>query len=359
MLEAALAAGLASAGAHVALGGVLPTPAAPLLVRGQGFDLAAVISASHNPYADNGIKFFGGDGFKLSDETEREIELHLEEDLGGGDHIGRIAEMPGTADRYLAALHERFADLDLAGLDVVLDCANGATFAVGPEIFRRLGARVTLLHADPDGRNINDGCGSTHVDVLAEAVRAGGHAVGFAFDGDGDRVLAVDGDGAVVDGDELLALAALHLHAKGRLAGGGIVVTVMTQLRLPRGDGGGRHRGRQHLGRRPLRARRAARARLDAGRRAVRPHHRHGLLALGRRNRLGAARARGAGRPRPSRARRDREAPAAARQRPRARPRRARRPRPRCTRRWPARRLRSRAAGACSCGPAAPSRWSA
>jgi phosphoglucosamine mutase len=230
MLEAALAAGLASAGAHVALGGILPTPAAPLLIRDQGFDLAAVISASHNPYGDNGIKFFGGDGFKLSDETEREIELHLEEDLGGGDQIGRIAEMPGTADHYLAALEARFADLDLAGLDVVLDCANGATYTVGPEIFRRLGARVTLLHAAPDGRNINDGCGSTHIGVLAEAVRAGGHAAGFAFDGDGDRVLAADGDGAVVDGDELLALSAVHLKAKGRLAGGGIVVTVMTNF---------------------------------------------------------------------------------------------------------------------------------
>src|SRR5579871_4903449 len=228
MLEAALAAGLASAGAHVALGGVLPTPAAPLLIRDGGFDLAAVISASHNPYADNGIKFFGGDGYKLSDETEREIEAHLEEDLGGGDAIGRIAEMPGTAERYVEALAERFAGLDLAGADVVLDCANGATYAVAPEIFRRLGARVTLLHAQPDGRNINDGCGSTHISVLAEAVRDGGHSAGFAFDGDGDRVLAADGDGRIVDGDELIALAARHLHAQGRLAGGGIVVTVMT-----------------------------------------------------------------------------------------------------------------------------------
>jgi phosphoglucosamine mutase len=228
MLESALAAGLASAGAHVALGGILPTPAAPLLLRDGDFDLAAVISASHNPYADNGIKFFGGDGFKLSDDTEREIEAHLEEDLGGGDAIGRIAEMPGTAERYVEALAERFAGLDLAGADVVLDCANGATYAVAPEIFRRLGARVTLLHAQPDGRNINDGCGSTHISVLAEAVRAGGHSAGFAFDGDGDRVLAADGDGRIVDGDELIALSALHLHEQGRLAGGGIVVTVMT-----------------------------------------------------------------------------------------------------------------------------------
>jgi len=229
MLEAALAAGLASAGAEVALGGVLPTPAAPLLVRRHGFDLAAVISASHNPFADNGIKFFGGDGFKLSDETEQEIELHIDEDVtGGGRQIGRIRTMDGTAEDYLRALHERFGDLALSGMHVVLDCANGATFRVAPEIFRRLGARVTAIGAHPDGRNINDACGSTHLDALVAAVRDGGADLGFAFDGDGDRVLAVDRDGAIVDGDELLALAALHLRARGRLAGNGIVVTVMS-----------------------------------------------------------------------------------------------------------------------------------
>jgi phosphoglucosamine mutase len=229
MLEAALAAGLASAGAQVALGGVLPTPAAPLLVRRHGFDLAAVISASHNPFADNGIKFFGGDGFKLSDETEREIELHIDEDVtGGGSQIGRIRPMDGTAEDYLDALGERFDGLDLSGLHVVLDCANGATFRVAPEIFRRLGARVTAIGAQPDGRNINDECGSTHLDGLGAAVRKGGADLGFAFDGDGDRVLAVDRDGAIVDGDELLALSALHLKAAGRLAGNGIVVTVMS-----------------------------------------------------------------------------------------------------------------------------------
>src|SRR3984885_14529418 len=153
MLEAALAAGLASAGAEVALGGVLPTPAAPLLVRRHGFDLAAVISASHNPYADNGIKFFGGDGFKLTDETEREIELHVEEDTGGGGaQIGRIRELDGPAADYMDALAQRFAGLSLDGLDVVLDCANGATYRVSPEIFSRLGARVTPLAVTPDGR---------------------------------------------------------------------------------------------------------------------------------------------------------------------------------------------------------------
>ena len=231
MLEAALAAGLSSAGAEVALGGVLPTPAAPVLVRRHGFDLAAVISASHNPYTDNGIKFFGGDGFKLSDETEHEIETHIDEDVGGGgQRIGRIEAMPGGAEDYLHALQERFGDLSLDGLDVALDCANGATSDVAPEMFRRLGARVTALSASPDGRNINDGCGSTHVQALGAAVREGGHDVGFAFDGDGDRVLAVDRDGAIVDGDELLALAALHLQEQGRLVGGGLVVTVMTNF---------------------------------------------------------------------------------------------------------------------------------
>src|SRR5579863_6727994 len=219
MLEAALAAGLASAGGEVALGGVLPTPAAPLLARRHGFDLAAVISASHNHYADNGIKFFGGDGFKLSDETEQEIELHFEEDAGSsGERIGRISQ-----------LERRFSALSLDGLDVVLDCAHGATHSVAPEIFRRLGARVTALAVSPDGRNINDRCGSTHLQTLAAAVREGGHHVGFAFDGDGDRMLAVDGAGATVDGDELLALAALHLRDRDRL-GGGVVVTVMTNF---------------------------------------------------------------------------------------------------------------------------------
>jgi phosphoglucosamine mutase len=231
MLEAALAAGLSSAGAEVTLGGVLPTPAAPLLIARHGFDLAAVISASHNLYADNGIKFFGRDGFKLTDETEQEIELHIAEDAGGGGAaIGPIHTLAGTAESYLAELERRFADLSLEGLDVVLDCANGATFEVAPEIFARLGARVSTLAATPDGRNINAGCGSTHLEGLVAAVRGGGHDVGFAFDGDGDRMLAVDRRGTVVDGDELLALAAIHLRDRGRLAGGGVAVTVMTNF---------------------------------------------------------------------------------------------------------------------------------
>jgi len=231
MLEAALAAGIASAGGEVALGGVLPTPAAPLLIARHAFDLAVVISASHNPYGDNGIKFFGRDGFKLTDETEQEIELHIDEDAGGGgSRIGHISAMAGTAEDYIGELERRFAGLALDGLDVVLDCANGATFEVAPETFRRLGASVTALAVAPDGRNINAGCGSTHLEALAAAVREGGHDIGFAFDGDGDRMLAVDRSGALVDGDELLALAAIHLRERGRLAGAGVVVTVMTNF---------------------------------------------------------------------------------------------------------------------------------
>jgi phosphoglucosamine mutase len=228
MLEAALAAGITAAGGDVLLGGVLPTPGAPLLVHRYGLDLAAVISASHNPYRDNGIKFFGADGFKLSDETEARIEARLDEAPAAATRIGRVRALHGTQEDYLRALHSRFSDLDLTDLDVVLDCAHGATYRAAPEIFRRAGATVTALNDAPDGRNINAGCGSTHVEALAEAVVAGGHALGFAFDGDGDRVLAVDRNGTVVDGDELIALAALHLRTSGRLRGGGVAVTVMT-----------------------------------------------------------------------------------------------------------------------------------
>ncbi len=269
MLQAALAAGVSAAGGEVLLGGVLPTPAAPLLIKRYGFDLAAVLSASHNPYQDNGIKFFAADGFKLSDEQEQTIEEELRQadNSAGGAHvvggqpgaahvggaqsgdthagglskstmprargggmrkIGHVRELRGTHEDYLRELETRFAKLRLDGLDVLIDCANGATYKVAPEIFRRLGANVTVVAASPDGRNINEGCGSTHVAALGEQVRAGGHALGLAFDGDGDRVLAVDRTGAVVDGDELIALAALHLREQGRLAGEGVVVTVMT-----------------------------------------------------------------------------------------------------------------------------------
>jgi phosphoglucosamine mutase len=243
MLQAALAAGVSAAGGDALVGGILPTPAAPLLIRRYGFDLAVVLSASHNPFQDNGIKFFAGDGYKLSDATELAIERELERaaeapteqgddaearDASASVAIGRIRELRGASEDYLRELHVRFAQLDLHGVDVLLDCANGATYQVAPEIFRRLGATVTVIADTPDGRNINAGCGSTHLDVLAERVLAGGHAIGFAFDGDGDRVLAVDRNGVVVDGDELMAVATLHLRDSGRLAGNGVAVTVMT-----------------------------------------------------------------------------------------------------------------------------------
>jgi phosphoglucosamine mutase len=268
MLQAALAAGVSAAGGEALLGGVLPTPAAPLLLKRYGFDLAAVISASHNPYRDNGVKFFAADGYKLSEEDERAIETEVRESLAvattrvegqattrvegqtttrvegqtdshtGGRgpaatnptsaKVGRVRELRGTHEDYLRELETRFAGLRLDGLDVLIDCANGATYEVAPEIFRRLGAEVTVFAAVPDGRNINAGCGSTHIASLGERVRDGGHALGFAFDGDGDRVLAVDRNGQVVDGDELIALLALHLRHQQRLAGEGVVVTVMT-----------------------------------------------------------------------------------------------------------------------------------
>ncbi len=228
MLEAALAAGVTAAGGEALLGGILPTPAAPLLIAQYGFDLGVVVSASHNPYQDNGIKFFGGDALKLTDEVEQQIEQRLAAEPGPGLQIGRVRQLHGTQEDYLRALEGRFGGLDLSGLKLLLDCANGATYRVGPELFRRLGAEVTVIGAEPDGCNINDGVGSTHVETLAAQVVAGGHHLGFAFDGDGDRLLAADRAGAVVDGDELIALAALHLSETGRLAGNGVAVTVMT-----------------------------------------------------------------------------------------------------------------------------------
>jgi phosphoglucosamine mutase len=236
MLEAALAAGIAEAGGDALLGGVLPTPAAAILVRRLGLDLAAVVSASHNPYRDNGIKFFSRDGTKLGDDAEARIESLLDE---GGRTFNRIAEetttavapghvreLNGGAEDYLRALEAAFP-LDLSGLTVALDCANGATHRVAPAIFERLGAEVEAIGAEPDGRNINAGCGSTHLDNLKAHVAASEATVGFAFDGDGDRVLAVDGEGRAHDGDELIALLARGMAARGELDGG-VAVTVMS-----------------------------------------------------------------------------------------------------------------------------------
>jgi phosphoglucosamine mutase len=228
MLESAIAAGVAAAGGDAWLAGVLPTPAAPLLVRGHRLDLAAVISASHNPYEDNGIKLFASDGFKLHDDTEHAIEAELEQPPPPPPHIGRVRPFDGALEDYLSRLESRFSELDLGGKRVLLDCANGATFQAAPEIFRRLGANVAVMAGQPDGVNINLQCGSTHLDAVVERISSGSYDVAFAFDGDGDRVLAVDRRGITVDGDELVALAATHLRDRGRLPGHGVAVTVMT-----------------------------------------------------------------------------------------------------------------------------------
>ncbi len=225
MLEAALAAGVAAAGGDALLGGVLPTPAAAILVKRLGLDLAAVVSASHNPYRDNGIKFFSGQGTKLGDELEARIESLLDE-APAATEVGRVRELNGGLDDYLRELEAAFP-LDLSGRRVVLDCANGAAHRAAPAIFERLGAEIEVIGAEPDGRNINAGCGSTHLEPLSERVSGSDAEIGFAFDGDADRMLAVDANGRVHDGDELIALAARGLAGRGELEGG-VVVTVMT-----------------------------------------------------------------------------------------------------------------------------------
>jgi phosphoglucosamine mutase len=227
MLEAALAAGVAEGGGDAWLGGVLPTPAASILVRRHGLDLAAVVSASHNPWRHNGVKFFGADGRKLEDDAEAGIAARFAQ--GGsepGVPLGRVRDLDGALDDYRRALLSAFR-LDLSGRRVVLDCANGATYRAAPSVFERLGAAVEAIGAEPDGRNINEGCGSVHPELLAESIGRSGAEIGFAFDGDGDRVVAVDAKGGIRDGDELLALCARHLADAGALHGG-VAVTVMS-----------------------------------------------------------------------------------------------------------------------------------
>jgi phosphoglucosamine mutase len=224
MLEAALAAGIASGGGDAMTAGVLPTPAASILARRLDFDLAAVVSASHNPYGDNGIKFFDRSGSKLDDEVEARVESHLDD--GPAEHAGAVTELQGGFDDYVRELRSAFT-MDLSGRKIALDCANGATYRVAPAIFERLGADVDAIAIEPDGRNINDGYGATAPEALAARVAETGAEIGFAFDGDGDRLIAVDGSGSVHDGDELIALTTRALRDSGELAGG-VAVTVMT-----------------------------------------------------------------------------------------------------------------------------------
>ena len=226
MLSGALAAGLSAGGARVVDLGVIPTPGVAALAPGFGATAAAVVSASHNPYPDNGIKFFSGGGRKLPLETEREIEegTGAEVPRPTGDGIGAVETLDDAAGLYVGEALKRLSP-NASGVKVLLDCANGAAYRAAPEALGRLGAEVTVVGADPTGTNINEGCGSTHVGKLD----ASGHDVAFAFDGDADRVLAVDERGDVVDGDKILAILARDLRERGAL-GGGVVVTVMSNL---------------------------------------------------------------------------------------------------------------------------------
>lgn len=234
MLEAALLAGIASAGGDAVSLGVITTPGVAALVCRRRAAGGAVVSASHNPAEYNGIKFFGPDGYKLPDEAEERIEALMREDglpRPTGAALGRLEVDEGAGEEYLAALEATVPE-GLEGLRVVLDCAHGAAYRLAPALFRRLGARVRVLHDRPDGLNINAGCGALHPRALQEAVVREGADAGLAFDGDADRVIAVDERGQVVDGDQVLAVAALHLKGAGRLPGATVVATVMSNLGL-------------------------------------------------------------------------------------------------------------------------------
>ena len=236
MLEEALAAGIAAGGGDAMLGGVLPTPAASVLARRLSFDLAAVVSASHNPFSDNGIKFFNSRGTKLDDDLELAIEGRMDDETA--ERVGGVRTLEGAFDDYIRELRTAFS-LDLSGLRVALDCANGATHRAAPAIFRALGADLELTGVEPDGRDINADCGSTHPEGLVELVSSTGADIGFAYDGDGDRMLAVDAKGRLHDGDDLIALIARDLEQRGELDGG-VAVTVMTNfgfLKTMEGEG--------------------------------------------------------------------------------------------------------------------------
>jgi phosphoglucosamine mutase len=243
MLEDALCAGIASAGGVALRAGVVPTPGVAWLVREQGASLGAVISASHNPFPDNGIKLFGADGFKLGDEEEDRVEALMGQTgpwpTGAG--VGESRRLQGAVERYAAWVAGGGGTaIEVPELRVLVDCANGAASTVAPLVFAQLGIEHEITACEPDGVNINDRVGSTHLDALAERVVRGGFDLGLAFDGDADRMLAVDAAGAVVDGDQIIALLARDMQIAGQLAGGKVVVTSMSNL--------GFHRAMRELG---------------------------------------------------------------------------------------------------------------
>ena len=239
MLEPALAAGFVSVGMHVIMVGPMPTPAVAMLTRSLRADLGVMISASHNPFGDNGIKLFGPDGYKLSDEVEAEIEQRLEgdmsADLAAPAKLGRAQRLDDAQGRYPEYVKQTFPrGLRLDGLKVVIDCANGAAYKVAPTVLWELGADIIPIGVTPDGFNINKDCGSTHPQTMQQAVVTHGADIGIALDGDADRVLIADEHGQLVDGDQIMGVVASHLAARGTLQGGGVVATVMSNLGLER-----------------------------------------------------------------------------------------------------------------------------
>ncbi|HXR42302.1 MAG TPA: phosphoglucosamine mutase, partial [Acidothermaceae bacterium] len=230
-LESAVVAGLASAGVDVLRLGVVPTPAVAYLTGELGADLGVVLSASHNPMPDNGIKFLARGGHKLADELEDAVEAQLLEEWQRpiAAAVGRVRDFPEATPRYVDHLLSTTSQ-PLDGLKIVVDAAHGAAFSASPQVFRAAGATVTTIGCEPDGLNINDNCGSTHLALLQEAVIRQGADAGIAHDGDADRCLAIAADGSVVDGDQILAILALALHDKGRLVSDTVVATVMSNL---------------------------------------------------------------------------------------------------------------------------------
>jgi phosphoglucosamine mutase len=234
MLESALQAGLVAAGVNIRLLGPMPTPAVAYLTRAFRASAGIVISASHNPYDDNGVKFFSNDGTKLPDAVEEEIEAWLEKDFKtvSSDQLGKVERAKDAAGRYIEFCKRALpTDVSLKNLRIVVDCANGATYHVAPDVFRELGAEVIAIANTPDGININEECGATHVDELQDAVLRYRADVGIALDGDGDRLIMVDQRGQSVDGDEILAIIAHHRHGEGNLQSG-VVGTLMSNLGL-------------------------------------------------------------------------------------------------------------------------------
>ena len=237
MLETAITSGLVSMGMDVFLVGPLPTPAVAHLTTSMGADVGIMLTASHNPFDDNGIKIFGTDGFKLSDEIEAEIERlvlsgSIRSDHIRSDGIGKAYRMDDACGRYIEFAKATCPGLKLNGIKVVLDCANGSAYSMAPLIFRELGAEVVKINTEPDGYNINNNCGATHPETVGKAVREHRADVGIAFDGDADRVIFCDATGVVVDGDRILAMCAMDMKARGKLAKDTLVVTSMTNLGL-------------------------------------------------------------------------------------------------------------------------------